>query len=89
VRAPVIGPATGDLEAEVDAALGGRLDAGPNVAARPVVAVQEASLMGGGAWFALASVAGGLAMLAWSHGRRAALAEARRNVRHAPATKAV
>jgi len=87
VRAPAARETAVNLEADVDAALGGRLDAGPNVAARPVVAVQEASLMGSGAWFVLASLAGGLAMLAWSHGRRAALVEARRNVRHAPASK--
>jgi hypothetical protein len=89
VRAPVTGQAAANLEAEVDAALGGRLDAEPNVGARPAIAVQEASVMGGGVWFVIASLAGGLAMLAWSHARRAALVEARRNVRRAPASQSV
>ncbi len=91
VAAPTRDADDAALAAQLDTALGGRLDAGPVVAASvgAVPAVQEASLVGGGAWFVLVSVAGGLAVVAWSRTRRAVLAGARRNVRRAPVSPSV
>jgi hypothetical protein len=75
------GPSNAELAAQLEQVLG-TTDAGaPRVLAAPQSQASVAGLPEGGGSVVVASAAGGLAMLAWSLARRAALARARKNAR--------